>query len=93
MDIEMDFADRVLMRKTHDNDRPLRNDIHNLSLEPPNDPTRGAFLSRWITEGKFLGKWTEDCRSPLPAVTVSSGVEQSITIIVRCNTTPLLEQF
>jgi hypothetical protein len=85
MDIEMDFADRVLLRKTHDNDQPLKDDIHKLSLEPLNEPTRGAFLSGWITEGKFLGKLTESLRSPLLAVTVSSGVQQSITIILRCH--------
>ena len=80
----MDFADRVLMRKTQDDDRPLRNDRHNLSLEPPNEPTRGAFLSGWITAGKFLGKLTERLCSPLPAVTVPSGVEKSVKINARC---------
>ncbi|RLS75424.1 MAG: hypothetical protein DWI00_07710 [Planctomycetota bacterium] len=80
MDIEMDFADRVLLRKTHDNNQPRKNDIHNLSLEPLNKPTRGAFLSGWITEGKFLGKLTARLRSPLSAVTVSSGIEQSVPV-------------
>ena len=56
----MDFADRVLMRKTHDNDRPLQNHIHNRSLEPLNEPAQGAFLSGWIIEGKFLETLTDE---------------------------------
>ncbi len=60
MDIEMDFADRVLLVKTQVPDRPLKNDIHNLSIEPLNEPTPGSFLFGWTTAGKILKKLADD---------------------------------